>query len=125
MIAIDDETQACDLMGKDGRIWYKISIEAVQYLCSTDFEKQVSCLLSKYFEDYKNIQQDNIDSILSVIRHSVFKINGTSYEVISSRDSDKGKPMVIIQKTHTNETTQVELSKFLQMIVTGVSQEEL
>lgn len=42
VIAIDDDTQECDLIGKDGRIWYKINIKDVQKLASTDFEQQLN-----------------------------------------------------------------------------------
>lgn len=125
VIAIDDDTQECDLMGKDGRIYYKAGIESVKKLCSTDFEPQLNVLLEKYHGLYKESIQENIDMILSDIEYSVFTINGFTYEVVGSEQNDNGQTFVILDRIDTNDATQVELSKFLQMIVTGVSQEEL
>ena len=125
VIAIDDDTQECDLIGKDGRIWYKINIKDVQKLASTNFEQQLNTLLEKYYGVYQETIQENINMILSDIEYSVFTINGFTYEVVGSEQNDNGQTFVILDRIDTNDTTQVELSKFLQMIVTGVSQEEL
>lgn len=125
VIAIDDDTQECDLIGKDGRIWYKINTKDVQKLTSTDFEQQLNTLLEKYYGSYQETIYGNIDMILSDIEYSVFTINGFTYEVTGSVQNDNEQTFVILDKIDTNDTTQVELSKFLQMIVTGYSQEEL
>ena len=125
VIAIDEDKQECDLIGKDGRIWYAINIKDVQKLISTDFEQQLNTLLEKYYGSYHETIQENLDMILSDIEYSVFTINGCTYEVVGSEQNDNGQTFVILDRIDTNDTTQVELSKFLQMIVTGVSQEEL
>lgn len=113
------------MIGKDGRIWYKINIKDVQKLASTDFKQQLNTLLEKHYGSYQETIYGNIDMILSDIEYSVFTINGCTYEVVGSEQNDNGQTFVILDRIDTNDTTQVELSKFLQMIVTGVSQEEL
>lgn len=122
---VDDYTNECNLLGKDGEFLDCVYMDCTKHVCSSDFKSNVDELLQKFYDKHNVLTSENVDTLMSLLEYSTFNINGSQYAVTGKTENFNGNTYVYIQKTGHPETIRVTLSEFLLMVATGISSIQL